>query len=118
MLLIKFNHARILLAPGVDPALIAELAGKRTIGPVNAYLLADSGFSAVNPPEWLDQLQPWVVLISVEAGNSRGLPSPEVLEVLDGTTVLRTDLNGWIELMSDGEQLWVEVERSPSVGEE
>jgi beta-lactamase superfamily II metal-dependent hydrolase len=50
-------------------------------------------------------------MISVEAGNSRGLPSPTVLEALEGTTVLRTDLHGWVELTSDGEHLWVEVER-------
>ena len=30
---------------------------------------------------------------------------------LVGYTLLRTDQNGWIELATDGEQLWVEVER-------
>jgi beta-lactamase superfamily II metal-dependent hydrolase len=54
-----------------------------------------------------------VALISVEAGNRGGLPSPETLASLSGTTVLRTDLSGWIELTSDGKQLWVEVERTP-----
>jgi len=117
VLLITYDRARILLAPGADPSLMTELARKRSIGPVSAYLLADSGFAAVNPPELLDQLQPWVAMISIETGNSRGLPSPEVLEALEGTTVLRTDLNGWIELKTDGERLWVEVERSPSEGE-
>ena len=28
-----------------------------------------------------------------------------------GYTLLRTDRNGWIQLSTDGEQLWVEVER-------
>jgi hypothetical protein len=28
-----------------------------------------------------------------------------------GYAVLRTDRNGWIELSTDGEQMWVEVER-------
>jgi len=26
-------------------------------------------------------------------------------------TLLRTDRDGWIELITDGEQMWVEVER-------
>jgi hypothetical protein len=39
------------------------------------------------------------------------LPSFETLEVLQGYTLLRTDRNGWIELTTDGEQMWVEVER-------
>jgi beta-lactamase superfamily II metal-dependent hydrolase len=34
-----------------------------------------------------------------------------VLDSLAHTTVLRTDLHGWIELTSDGEKLWAETER-------
>jgi hypothetical protein len=30
---------------------------------------------------------------------------------LQGYALLRTDLNGWIELISDGETLWVQVEK-------
>jgi hypothetical protein len=37
---------------------------------------------------------------------------PAVLQALGGHTLLRTDQNGWIELSTDGEQMWVEVERS------
>jgi beta-lactamase superfamily II metal-dependent hydrolase len=87
-----------------------------TPGAVTAVLLADGGYVAVNPPEWLTRLQPWVALISVEAGNPRGLPSPETLRALAGTTILRTDLNGWIDLTSDGENLWAEVERVSGEG--
>ena len=39
----------------------------------------------------------------------QGLPSPETLEAVEGYTLLRTDLNGWIELTTDGEQIWVQV---------
>ncbi len=55
-----------------------------------------------------------MALISVEVGNREGLPAPEVLGALAGRTVLRTDQHGWIELVSDGERLWVEVERKAS----
>jgi hypothetical protein len=30
---------------------------------------------------------------------------------MQGCTLLRTDQNGWIELSTDGERMWVEVER-------
>jgi beta-lactamase superfamily II metal-dependent hydrolase len=50
-------------------------------------------------------------LLSVAAGNPRNLPDAETLESVDGYTLLRTDQNGWIELSTDGEQMWVEVER-------
>jgi competence protein ComEC len=111
VLLISYNRSRVLLATGADPSLLMNMAQEGSIGNVTAALLADGGALAVNPPEWLDQLQPWLAMISVEAGSSRDIPSPEVLDALQGTTILRTDLNGWIELTSDGEQLWVEVER-------
>jgi len=47
----------------------------------------------------------------VSAADYDGLPSSETLEALQGYTVLRTDRDGWIELTTDGEQMWVEVEK-------
>jgi len=67
----------------------------------------------VNPIEWLEQLSPGVVILSLAAGDSRGLPSPEVADWLQGRSVLRTDRDGWIELITDGERLWVQAERGP-----
>jgi beta-lactamase superfamily II metal-dependent hydrolase len=52
-----------------------------------------------------------VVLLSVAVGDAQGRPAPATLQALVGYTRLRTDRNGWIELTTDGEQLWVEVER-------
>jgi hypothetical protein len=43
--------------------------------------------------------------------SGRNIGKPETLEAVQGYTLLRTDRNGWIELSTDGEQLWVEVER-------
>jgi beta-lactamase superfamily II metal-dependent hydrolase len=68
-------------------------------------------YAPSNPPEWIANLQPQVVLISVSPYEKQDLPSPETLELLQGYTLLRTDRNGWIELVTDGEQMWVEVER-------
>jgi hypothetical protein len=45
------------------------------------------------------------------AGDREGRPDPEALEAVEGHILLRTDQDGWIELISDGEQLWVEVEK-------
>jgi hypothetical protein len=51
-------------------------------------------------------------MLSVAAGDREGRPDPEVLEAVKGYNLLRTDRNGWIELSTDGEQMWVEVEKS------
>jgi beta-lactamase superfamily II metal-dependent hydrolase len=74
-------------------------------------LLSDSGYGPANPPEWIANLRPQVVLLSVAGGDALDFPSPETLEVLQGYSLLRTDLNGWIHLSTDGKQVWVETAR-------
>jgi competence protein ComEC len=110
-LLLEWDRFRLLLPLGANLDDLEALEYGKTIGTVSALLLADSGYTPSNPPEWFDALRPQVVLISVSAADKEGLPSPETLELLQGYTVLRTDRNGWIELTTDGEQMWVEVER-------
>lgn len=75
---------------------------------MTALLLAESGYAPANPPEWIEKLSPEVVLLSVAAGDREGRPDAEVLEALDGYTLLRTDRDGWIELTMDGERMWIE----------
>jgi beta-lactamase superfamily II metal-dependent hydrolase len=52
-----------------------------------------------------------LVVLSVDAADENGMPDSEVLEALDGFSLLRTDENGWIEITTDGTQMWVNVER-------
>ena len=51
-----------------------------------------------------------MVLLSAGADDPRSQPDPETLLALEGYTLLRTDRNGWIEVITDGEMMWVEVE--------
>ena len=67
--------------------------------------------SPANPPDWIANLHPQDVLWDVDPGGRQELPPAEALESAEGYTLLRTDKNGWIELATDGERLWVEVER-------
>jgi beta-lactamase superfamily II metal-dependent hydrolase len=78
---------------------------------VNVLSLADSGYSASNPPEWITNLNPELVLLSVSAADENGMPDSEVLESVKGYELFRTDKNGWIEITTDGQQMWVNVER-------
>ncbi|MFU8771470.1 MAG: hypothetical protein ACNA8H_03510 [Anaerolineales bacterium] len=80
---------------------------------MTTLLLADSGYGPANPPEWINNLRPQLVLLSVAAGDALDLPSPETMEALQGYSLLRTDLKEWIHLSTDGEQLWVEVALVP-----
>ncbi len=109
--MLEWDRFRALLPLGLDFDILETLRYGEAIGPVTALLLADNGYAPLNPPEWIANLNPWVALLSVSANDYDGLPDPETLDALEGYTLLRTDLNGWIQLMTDGVQLWVEVER-------
>ncbi|MCX7706551.1 MAG: MBL fold metallo-hydrolase, partial [Anaerolineae bacterium] len=56
-------------------------------------------------------VQPRLAVISVGLGNPFGHPHPAVLERLAGIEVLRTDQHGRIEVISDGEKMWVKTAR-------
>jgi competence protein ComEC len=108
VLLLEWGSFRALLPLGMDEAALAELLDDPTLTAVAALLLADGGSVALNPQEWIEKLNPQVVLLSPAPG---GEPDAEVIQALDGYNLLRTDRNGWIEITTDGDQLWVEVER-------
>ncbi|MDH5606452.1 MAG: ComEC/Rec2 family competence protein, partial [Anaerolineae bacterium] len=110
VLLLSWENFRLLLPSGLDfPEMEAWDQG-RQIGPLTALLLAESGYAPANPAEWIENLHPQLVLLSVAAGDYSGLPDAATLQALQGYTLLRTDEHGWIELTTDGQQLWVEVE--------
>ena len=110
-LLLSYGNFRLLIAPSADPTLIEELSTHGSLQTFTAVLHPDGGNEVVNPLEWLRKIDPDLALISVGAGNRRGLPSEAVLRALEGRTILRTDLNGTIDIITDGERMWVEVER-------
>ena len=58
---------------------------------------------------------PWPgpAAIPVGVDNKFGHPHPAVLERLSGVEALRTDQNGRIEVVSDGQRLSVETQRTP-----
>ena len=78
---------------------------------MTGLLIAESGYAPANPDEWLKNLNPQVAIISVSANNPKGLPAKEILSYFEKSTVLRTDQQGWIELASNGQQLWITAER-------
>ncbi len=108
---LTYGRFRLLLVPGADSEMLQVLQQEPVSQPVTAVLLPAGGEARLNPRSWLAGLRPWGAIVSVEAGDRRGRPDGETLDALRGTTLLRTDRNGWIRLSTDGERLWVEVER-------
>jgi competence protein ComEC len=111
VLLVEWDNFRALLPVGMSFEALDELRSGASVGPVNVLLLADSGYAASNPPEWISNLNPELVLLNVSAADENGMPDSAVLESVKDFELLRTDRNGWIEITTDGTQMWVNVER-------
>ncbi|MGZ9223513.1 MAG: ComEC/Rec2 family competence protein [Anaerolineales bacterium] len=111
ILLIEWKNFRALLPVGMSFEALDDLRDGAKVGPVNVLALADAGYAASNPPEWIANLNPELVLLSVDAADENGMPDGEVLESVKDYDLLRTDQNGWIEVTTDGTQMWVNVER-------
>jgi hypothetical protein len=114
-LCLEWKHFRALLPIGANFEDLEYLDWGREVGPVNALLSADHGYSPANPPNWIGNLHPQVLLQSGAAGDARDLDSLELSRVNDGYFILSTARNGWIRLSTDGEKLWLEIEKSNRV---
>lgn len=111
VLLVEYSGFRVLLPIGMSFDSLAKLEADDALPPLTALLLADSGMAQVNPAEWINFLNPQLVVLSVSADNPLGLPNAAALDAVGGRTLLRTDANGWIEISSDGTSVWVETQR-------
>jgi competence protein ComEC len=115
VLLLEYQNFRALLPIGISFEALDELRAGASIGPVSVLSLADSGYLPSNPPEWIENLNPELVILSVAAGDENGMPDPDVMESVKDHALLRTDQNGWIEISTNGQQMWVNVERESPV---
>jgi len=63
---------------------------------------------------FLKAVNPKLAVISVGADNKFGHPSPQILDRLEELVgegrVLRTDERGTIEVVTDGERIWIKTD--------
>jgi competence protein ComEC len=108
---LEWDRVSLLLPLGVDRAGETGLLARGAAGPATALLVADHGSDDATTEAWVQVIDPQIVFVSVGAGNLEGDPSPDVLRRLAGRTLLRTDQNGSLTLLTDGQRVWVETER-------
>jgi competence protein ComEC len=111
VLLLEWGEFRAVLPIGMNFTTLEELKFGEDIEPVSALLLGDSGYAPINPPEWIANLNPQLIILSVAAGDPDGLPHEEIIEAVENYSFLRTDYNGWIEVTTNGEEMWIQVEK-------
>jgi len=92
-----------------------ELIGQRANLRSTVLKVAHHGSKTSTSAQFLAVVDPEIAVISVGATNPFGHPSPEVVERLKERLgedkVYLTSQNGTIEFITDGESLWVRIER-------
>ena len=109
--LIEWKGFRSLLPIGENFDTLDQLEYGNAIGHVSVLSLAQSGLAQLTPPDWIQNLDPQLSVLSVAGGDPEGLPDQDTLDALAGRSLLRTDLNGWIEVKTDGKHMWIRVEK-------
>ena len=104
-----------LLAADIEAATENRLAQSPLTLDSSVLKVAHHGSTTSSTPGFLQRVSPSAAVVSVGSANRFGHPSPAVLDKLSDVsglgTIYRTDRNGTIEFISDGELLWVKTER-------
>jgi competence protein ComEC len=114
VLRLAMGRVSFLLTADIMQAAEFELITRRANLSNTVLKVAHHGSDTSTSPEFLAVANPQLAVISVGRGNTFGLPNQEVLSRLEQKlgleNVYRTDENGTIEFITDGERLWLRLE--------
>jgi competence protein ComEC len=105
-MVIRLSHGQtsLLLPADIGTAAEAELLAAGVEVGARVLKSPHHGSDSSSSAAFLDRVRPDFIVISVGRGNPANLPHPDVLERYRafGATVLRTDLDGAVEIRTDG----------------
>lgn len=115
MLRVTHGDISFLLTADVEAATESVLASGQAGIQSTVLKVAHHGSKTSSTAGFLEAVDPTVALISVGETNSFRHPSPEVVGRLLLQTgrehLYRTDQDGEVEFITDGQDLWVNTER-------
>jgi competence protein ComEC len=109
-----------LLTGDAEAPIESVLASRGLLDAVDVLKVGHHGSNSSTTPGLVDAIQPSVAIISAGVGNEYGHPAPETLAALAthrGISVFRTDLQGDVEVVTDGTTLRVRTDAgwSPTI---
>jgi competence protein ComEC len=106
------NFALLLTGDAEEGAEQMMMASGRPLR-ATVFKAGHHGARSSNSRAFLQEVRPRIMIISAGKENRFDHPHAEVLERAEeiGAAVLRTDEMGSVEIISDGQQIWVETER-------
>jgi competence protein ComEC len=111
VLRVQYGQTSFLLTGDAEQAAEAEMTGSGQPLGADVLKIAHHGSHLSTSRSFLEAVSPRLAVIQVGAENRFGHPHPDILALLAGVEVLRTDLHGRIEVVSDGRRLWVKTAR-------
>jgi competence protein ComEC len=108
--LLEFGELSFLAVGDLEKTGESVLTTFIKFGSIDILKVGHHGAKTSSTMQFLQAITPSVAVISVGTNNSYGHPSQEVLKRLGqvGARVLRTDVDGTIEIVSDGSQWWLD----------
>ncbi len=113
---LSYGETSFLVAPSLTPEAARALLSEGWSLRAEALIVPRQGDSRGLNAQLLAAIEPAIAVVSVGTRNRAGLPSADVLRLLGGVPVFRTDRHGSVELRSDGKRLWVSPERIAAEG--
>ena len=110
LLFARYKRVTLLLMGDLETTGELTLSCLGLLEPMTIVKVGHHGSKSSSSMEFVSQTQPEYAVISVGKNNRFGHPSPEVVSRYDlfKSVLLRTDLMGSIELLSDGGRVWRE----------
>jgi competence protein ComEC len=114
VLRLTMGQVSFLLTADITQTAEFELITRRANLDSTVLKVAHHGSGTSTSPEFLAMVNPQLAVISVGRDNTFGLPNREVVDRLEQKlgpeNVYRTDEDGTIEFITDGERLWLRLE--------
>ncbi len=106
---LRLGDVAVLLTGDISRAVEQELLPALDLPATVVLKAAHHGSQTSSSAPWLDALRPALVLISAGRGNTFGHPAPAVLDRYRerGTAIFRTDIDGQIDVVTDGQRVEV-----------
>ncbi len=105
VLAVRVGEVSFLLTGDISAAAEHELVMRRLVPPATVLKVAHHGSGRASSAAFLAVARPQLAVVAV-GENRYGHPSAETLARLEGITVYRTDRDGTVEFVTDGQRLW------------
>jgi competence protein ComEC len=111
VLLLSYGSTRILLTADISGNGEAALVASGTDMRADVLKVAHHGSATSTSGSFLARVHPGVAVVSAGRDNRFGHPDPETLTRLDQAEVFRTDQDGDVRVLTDGQNVWVKTSR-------